>query len=124
MKSMRLLVLGLTLVLSLGSSSEACDSFYLPDYMLSVAWLDGYPGPEQLSIMVVPDGTGDALEMAFLPDGTHVSGVISVMLVDVMGRPKADHCREQIELASQSGSLTFCPEGNLPESHTDAGGMA
>ena len=68
-----------------------------PDLDLSTASRE-YSGPEWLSVMIVPDGSGDSLEQAMLPDGSRTSGVVTVRLVDWFGNPVVNYDYQNITL--------------------------
>ena len=73
--------------------------------------------------MILPDGSGDLLSEAFLPDGSRVDGMITVIVLNGDGTPYSAYCQENIWVMDQGGGLSFCPNGNLPISQTDSNGF-
>lgn len=118
-----LLAVVLMSVLAIPGAGIACVSGWLPDFDLSTATV-AYGGQEYLSCMILPDGSGDTLDQARLPDGTLASAVITLQLLDSVGVPYADYCRADMALDAISGGLAFCADGNLADSNTDANGVA
>jgi len=94
----------------------------LPSEELSTASFQSYAGLQVLSVMIVPDGTGDALTEAFLPDGSRVDGTIQATIVDALGYPAVGMDPEVITLASPDSRLVFCPGFDTAREATDADG--
>ncbi|MEN8005816.1 MAG: hypothetical protein ABFS42_02330 [Candidatus Krumholzibacteriota bacterium] len=82
-----------------------------------------YQGPETLTLFVVPDGSGDTFDQAFLPVGGRVDATITLILRDAGEQPIANFPREDMWLESEDGGLTPCPMGNIADANTDANGM-
>ena len=93
-----------------------------PDLDLSTASRE-YSGPEWLSVMIVPDGSGDSLEQAMLPDGSRTSGVVTVRLVDWFGNPVVNYDYQNITLNGADPIFSPCFWGNLANASTDANGV-
>jgi hypothetical protein len=96
---------------------------FLPDWDLSIAWIDDYGSGAPASIMVRPDGAGDLLTQARLPDGTQVSAGITVMLIDPAGFPVPNFPWEDIWLEAIDDGAKFCLGGSSPLHDTDANGQ-
>jgi hypothetical protein len=93
-----------------------------PDLDLSTASRE-YSGPQWLSVMIVPDGSGDSLEQAMLPDGSRTSGVVTVQLLDGAGYPAVNYEYQNITLNGADPIFFPCFWGNLANGSTDANGV-
>lgn len=118
----RVAIVAMILALVAGSAFAVCNSFYLPDFNLSTVTI-AHQGPESLSIMVVPDGSGDALDTALMFGGTHTDATITVMLMDPMGYALDNYCFDSIMLTANDGGVIFCTDTNYPDGDTDETGM-
>ncbi len=95
---------------------------WLPDYYLSTAQM-AYSGPEAVTLLCVPDGSGDALTEARLTAGNLVDATITVTLVDGAGVPVSGYPYEDIYLASIEPGFVACTGGANADHNTDALGM-
>ena len=95
----------------------------LPDFDLSIAMFrDSADHSYPLSLMIVPDGSGEPLAEAQRPDGTVVNGQIIVYLLDGWARGREDMPPAEILLESPGGILAFCTDGNMAGQATDSEG--
>jgi len=95
----------------------------LPDMDLSTAEL-AYQGPETLTLMITPDGTGGYFTTARTPGGVTADATITLHLRDTVGDPFAFFPREDIWIQSEDRDIAFCSIFGLwPESDTDWDGM-
>jgi hypothetical protein len=116
----KLFLLVLLAIVVTGPASGELDS--LPDYDFSVAWRS-YEGPEFLTLMITPAGTGQFFSQARLPDGTIADGTINLRLVDWGGVPVNGYPLEDIWLQDLSSPLKFCGIFELwPDLDTDING--
>ena len=53
-----------------------------------------YQGPETLTLLVIPDGSGNAFDQAFLPNGGYEDATITLLVKDGLDYPVADLPRE------------------------------
>lgn len=98
------------------------DQEWLPDLALSVAWRT-YSGPEILTLMINPAGTGQFFTQARKPDGTIADGTINLWLVDPAGVPVNGYPREDIWLQDTTSPLNFCGIFELwPDQDVDQNG--
>ena len=98
-----------------------CDP--LPDMDLSIAMFRDTAYHEYpLSLMMVPDGSGDLFEEARRPDGTMVNGQIEVWLLDGMAFGHEGMPPAYVRLDAPAVGLKFCPEGNIAGQATDPDG--
>lgn len=107
MKSQPKLVLIFALVAVFAAGPAAGEQEVLPDLALSVAWRN-YEGPEILTLLINPWGTGQFFNQAHLPDGTIANGTINLLLLDAAGQPINGYPLEDIWLQDAGGSLAFC----------------
>ena len=121
MSAFRAALLALILVLAFVTAGRAQAGF-LPDWELSTATC-AYQGNESVSLMHVPDGTGDPFTAGFLPYGTRVNASITVTLLDPAGSPIAGYPYEDIWLESADGGLAFCRGGSQASYSTDINGQ-
>ncbi|RKY67967.1 MAG: hypothetical protein DRP97_06840 [Candidatus Latescibacterota bacterium] len=82
-----------------------------------------YSGSDAVSVMVLPDGTGDSLAAARLLDGTVVDATITLVLNDCWGVPIASFPSEDLWLESPDGGLVSCPGGTIADANTNAEGI-
>ncbi len=116
-------VLAILLLLGSGSALAECNSFYIPDLMLSQVQCAHW-GPEPVSIMVVPNGSGDSLDQALVIGGLPTDATITITVLDGLGVPVYNQCRDYIDLIANDGGVIFCQDADHPSSHTDAAGQA
>ncbi|MCK9996581.1 MAG: hypothetical protein KAH56_09940 [Candidatus Krumholzibacteria bacterium] len=79
----------------------------VPDPTMSAAWM-AYQGPEPLTLMITPDGTGGYFSDARTPDGTIADATITLLLMDYFNTPIGYFPREDIWIQSGDGGITFC----------------
>lgn len=84
----------------------------VPDPAQSTAWL-AYPGPEPLTLMITPDGTGGYFTDARTPDGSQADATITLRLVDTFDSPIANFPREDLWIQAESGGIAFCGIFNM-----------
>jgi hypothetical protein len=100
--------------------------------LVSFAWA-GVPDPDmstastaagqRVSVMVVPDGNGFALNAAMAyPGVTGVNATITVTVRDINGDPIFLFPASDIWLESESKALTVCPGGSNADQDTDING--
>jgi hypothetical protein len=95
----------------------------LPDFDLSIAMFrDAANHDYPLSVMMVPDGSGEALAEARRPDGSPVNGQVVVWLLDGVGVGAAGIAPAEIRLDVADGQLAFCTDGNIAGVATDSEG--
>ena len=82
-----------------------------------------YQGSETLTLYVIPNGSGDTFDQAFLPYGGREDATITLFLKDAADQPIAFFPSEDMWLEPQDGELTVCPGGSIADSNTDALGM-
>ena len=82
-----------------------------------------YPGSETLTLFVVPDGSGDNFDQAFLPYGGRADATITLLLKGADDQPIAYFPREDMWLESQDSGLTVCMGGTIADANTDSGGL-
>jgi hypothetical protein len=118
-----MILLILTALLAIGFAvPSAADQEWLPDLALSVAWRN-YDGPEILTLMITPAGTGQYFTQARLPDGTVADGTINLLLLDPVGEPITGYPLEDIWLQDPTSPLSFCGIFELwPDQDTDQKG--
>jgi hypothetical protein len=114
MKSMLLL-----LALSLLTLPAAAD--WGPDLGLSIAWMD-YSG--EVSLFVVPDGSGAAFTEAMAEWGYEVDATVNLQLFDWGGNPIEAYPAEDMWLEASDGGLIYCAGGTCADGPTDAEGIA
>lgn len=90
----------------------------------TLGWVDysGHQGKYPLSIMIVPDGSGDTLDQAYTSYGDQVDGRISVTLTDFIGLPSVGVPPSVIRLYSEGDEIVFCPEFDIARMATDTDG--
>ncbi|MCB1183954.1 hypothetical protein KDM41_11010 [bacterium] len=111
------------LVLACGLAGAASAQFFLPDWELSTAQRT-YAGPEMVSVMHVPDGSGDPFAAAQLPGGAgSVDATIVVTLVDPVGNPVQGYPAEDVWVEAADGGVAYCAGGNFADGPTDASGV-
>ena len=85
-------------------------------------WME-YTGPETLTLLVVPDGSGETFDQAFLPYGGRADATITLVLRDGNGDPIPNFPREDVWLISEDDGLVACVGGAIPDTDTDQQGM-
>ena len=83
-----------------------------------------YPGTETLTLFVVPDGSGETFDRAFLPYGGRADATITLWLRDANNDPVPNFPREDMWLVSEDGGLFLCPAGSIADANTDGQGTA
>lgn len=94
----------------------------VPDLSHCLTWMN-YDGPEILTLMVVPDGSGPQFTAALLPDGTTVDATIYLQVIDWFDVPVPMFPWEDMWLESEDGELVPCIGGTCADEDTDAAGM-
>jgi hypothetical protein len=79
-------------------------------------------GPETLTLLVIPDGSGGALDQAFLPLGNREDATITLFLRDAFEDPVAFFPAEDLWLESEDGGLARCVGGTIADAYTDTDG--
>lgn len=82
-----------------------------------------YSGPETLTLMVAPDGSGRSFDEAFLPWGNTEDATITLELKNANWEPVANFPREDLWLEAQNGGLIPCVGGTIADANTDAFGI-
>jgi hypothetical protein len=100
----------------------------VPSHQLSTAeW--AYEGGETLSLLVVPDGSGAALDAALLPGpslggpGGTVDATITLTLRDWFGYPIVNFPPEDLWLEVRDGGMSRCPNATVADAPTDLQGQ-
>jgi hypothetical protein len=107
------------LVGGLAGASPARANF--PDPNWSVAWW-GLPGGQSATLLIVPDGSGQALTEARSAEGQAVDATIHLLLLDEFEQPVAGFAASDMWLESGSSTLSACPGGTVADQGTDAQG--
>jgi len=81
-----------------------------------------YQGPEALTLLVVPDGSGGALNEASLPLGGTEDATITLFVFDTGYDPIALFPAEDMWLESEDNGLILCNEGSIADADTDIDG--
>ncbi len=117
------MMLVLWVVCGLAGNALAETEDWPPDPNFSHAWL-AYSGPETLTLMILPSGSGPYFTQARTPDGALADATITLELLDLLYQPIADFPREDIWLKAEDGGMYFCiPFGLWPDSDTDQAGL-
>lgn len=82
-----------------------------------------YTGPETLTLLIMPDGSGDSFEDATLPYGNTEDATITVTLWDGNYDPIYQYPAEDIWLESRDGGMVPCSGGTIADANTDVNGM-
>ncbi len=116
MRSLRILVLVFVLLVGVVSFAFA-DTPY--PY---VQWID-FPVEEDVSLFILPDGSGPDLSEAQGFGGTVVDATIRVKLIMVDGVAIGGFPGEDVWLQDESGSVFSCPGGFFADNSSDASGI-
>jgi len=81
-----------------------------------------YQGPEILTLLVIPDGSGATLDQAYLPWGDTEDATITLFLWDEGENPISFFPAEDIWLESEDSGLTMCVDGTIADAFTDTDG--
>ncbi len=94
----------------------------------------GWPCPElwqmytaamtEVSLYVLPDGSGDRLDDARLYGGARTDATITIALYDCSYNPIPGYPLEDLWLESLYDGAVFCPAGNVADHNTDALGQS
>jgi len=107
------------------ATAAAAGCFPLPDINLSYAVFTHQTGNQgTLSMMMVPDGTGDVLAEVIRADGTRVNGEITVYVRDFAGVGMPGVLPAEITVGSDDPRLVFCDEFNIARVATDPDGLS
>ncbi len=117
MKNLVVLLCGLLLVLPIPAGADIIPWDY------SYAEI-AYQGSENLSLMVVPDGSGPRLTETMTFSGLTVDATITIHLIDGFGDPVAGYPAEDMWLESTDSGLVLCPAGSIADGPTDAAGIS
>jgi len=91
---------------------------------LDESWIStAYDGPLTMSLLTIPNGTGNPLTQVYLPGGNSVDGTITLHLMDHSCNPVANYPLEDIWLAATDDGLIACIGGTNPESDTNPEGV-
>lgn len=82
-----------------------------------------YTGPGIPTLCNVPDGSGDALTNAQLPNGNRVDATMTLYLLDMNADPIANFPAEDLWLETVDAGLALCPAGSIADSPTDQNGV-
>lgn len=82
-----------------------------------------YQGPETLTLLVLPDGSGDGFDSASLPNGGTENATITLTLLDAGYNPIYQFPREDMWLESRDGGMVPCNGGTIADANTDVNGM-
>lgn len=94
-----------------------------PDPDLSIAWLS-YEGPEPLTLMITPDGTGGYFSQARTPEGASANATITLLLLDAGGVPVTNFPSEDIWVQAEDEGIAICGNFGLwPDTDTDQDGQ-
>lgn len=94
----------------------------IPDLPNCRAWL-AYEGPETLTLLVMPDGSGPPFTQASLPDGTTVDATVFLEIRDANDVPVVNFPFEDVWLESEDGGLAPCVGGTCADANTDMTGL-
>ena len=103
-----------------GSAHAQISECWPPWELSTVELATDVTGP--VSVMVVPDGSGDALGEARAADGSPVDATITATLIDCGGLPIAGFPGEDLWLEAADGGLVACIGGTAVAGNTDAEG--
>jgi hypothetical protein len=117
----RMLVLALVVVLAAAGAGFAQTG--IPDLDLSICWWD-YAGPERLTLLVVPDGSGGRFDQAATPDGQIVDATLRIQVIGPMGDSVANFPYEDLWLEWSGGNFVSCIGGTVADVNTDAEGKS
>jgi len=106
-------------LLPLAAVAQTSGCWFFDDY--STAAL-ACPGP--VSIVVLPDGSGDPLTAARTPSGAIVDATLTLTLRDCWDEPIPNFPAEDLWLESADGGLVPCVGGSIADANTDALGVA
>lgn len=93
-----------------------------PDIESSVAW-----GPGRfanLTLLVVPDGSGPTLYSSHTSTGAVADGTITVQLLDTGGYPVVGFPADRMRLDWRTGTYARCDNGTIAARSTDADGYS
>ena len=82
-----------------------------------------YQGPETLTLLVVPDGSGNTFNQASLPFGGQADATITLLLKGADNDPIAHFPFEDMWLESRDAGLVPCRGGTTADANTDAAGI-
>jgi hypothetical protein len=82
-----------------------------------------YQGPETLTLLVLPDGSGDGFDNASLPTGGTEDATITLTLLDGSFDPIYQFPAEDIWLESRDGGMVPCIGGTIADANTDVNGI-
>lgn len=94
----------------------------VPDPSQSEAFL-AYTGPGLVSLLVVPDGSGNSFTQAHDEQGNIVDATITVVVRDYGGVPIANYPSEDIWLGTANNGVVTCVWVITPDHATDAQGL-
>jgi hypothetical protein len=81
-----------------------------------------YSGPEALTLLIMPDGSGPTLDEARLPYGGTADATITLLLMDINYDPIPYYPREDIWLEAEDEGLIICTGGSIADTDTDING--
>lgn len=91
-------------------------------------WMDesyaeiAYEGSETISLLTVPNGTGNQFNEVRQADGTIVNATITLYLLDFYYQPVPDFPLEDIWLQTTDDGMVMCSGNTNPDYDTDANG--
>jgi hypothetical protein len=79
--------------------------------------------PAGASVFNLPNGLGDALTAAKMPNGAVVNATITLTLVDALGDPIPFYPSEDLWLETTGGNFNYCSNGTAANLSTDVNGV-
>lgn len=114
------------ILLALSASCAFAQVISIPDLNHSIAEC-AYDGDEMLSLVVLPDGSGDPFTHAYLPSTSAlgpqiVDATIMLQVLDTSDVPIANFPAEDLWLDSLDGGMVACTGGTIADVNTDSQG--
>ena len=118
---LRLLVIALLVGPSM-AAAQITGCWYLGEYSTVTM---SYTGGESMTLLVLPDGSGDPFSMARLPGGTVADATLTLTLHDCFDVPIAGVPSEDLWLTTVDGGLANCATytATIADNNTDADGV-
>ncbi len=82
-----------------------------------------FDGAESLSLLTVPDGSGNPFTRAYLPNGFIVDATVTLHVLWDDLEPIADFPSEDIWLEANDGGMISCVGATHPDTFTDSDGI-
>jgi len=94
----------------------------LPNVPCDESWAEfAFTGPEPVSLLVIPDGSGDVFTNASIV-GARVDATILLHVRDCGYMPIENYPREDLWLESADNGLAMCYDGTIADANTDHNG--